>query len=110
MSPSKPARPHEDFRKRLYLQAQKLLDSGLSAMDAAPDDEGIARIVYEVWSRNMGALDAMLCIRGYTFEQRQEFLRVGFLEGKQFALDSHREVCKGCEGSDELQHEIESVN
>jgi hypothetical protein len=100
----------DGFRDRLYQQAKDVLDAGLAAMDADPDNVDLAQTVYEVWSRNMGALDAMMCLRGVPYEARQKSLRQGILEGKRLSLDAHAKVCRGCENSDALREEIDSLN
>lgn len=100
----------DGFRDRLYQQAKSVLDLGLAAMDADPDNVELAKVVYEVWSRNMGALDALMGLRGVPFEARQKSLREGILEGKRLSFVAHKAVCKGCENSKNLQQEIESLN
>lgn len=100
----------KQFRNDLYDRAQKLVDEAIRVVDDHPDNPDYPRILFEVWSRNMGAIDALFCLRGFPKDARKTSLVTGIHEGRKLILRAHEATCPNCDGSKQLQEELAGVN
>lgn len=98
------------FSTWLYSEVRDLVNEALAVCDDHEEDARYIQTVYEVMSRNMGALDALTCLRAVPRPLRRQAMRQNFLLGKRLALETHRESCKGCEGGNALEQELNEIN
>ena len=97
-------------RAGLLEQTRKLLDSALSSADTTSETQLIAKTIFEVWGMNMGVLDAILCLRGVSRDDRLKLLRQATAIGKALAASDHKRACKGCDNGAVLEEEIQNVH
>lgn len=101
----------KQFRDTLYDRVQVVVNDALKEIEAHPDRQGeYAQALFEVWSRNMGAIDAILCLQGIPKNLRRAELSSGLQAGRNMTLVAHEATCKNCPGGAELRAEIVSVN
>lgn len=94
------------FRDNLHTEVQAVLDKALRTLDSYPDNLDLAQAVYEVWSRHMGALDALMSLRLVPQDVRLRTMLAEIAHGKEVALQAHKTFCEGCDGVDQLQSEL----
>lgn len=98
------------FSGWFYSELRDLINEALAVCDDHDEDPRYIQTVYEVVGRNMGALDALTCLRAVPQNLRRQSMRQNFLLGKQLALETHRESCKGCESGNLLEQELNEIN
>jgi hypothetical protein len=94
------------FRNEFAAEIVKTLSKAVDTLDSYPDNLDLAQAVYEVFSRNMGALDALMALRLIPQDVRLTTMMEQIAAGKELALKAHRDICSGCDGSEHLQAEL----
>ena len=108
--PESPEAEVDQFSAWFYSEVRDLVNEALAICDDHDEDPRYIQTVYEVMGRNMGALDALTCLRAVPQNLRRQSMRQNFLLGKRLALETHRESCKGCEGGNSLEQELNEIN
>ena len=107
MSTSKPSVADvERLRVKLHNDMAKLLTPLLRLADEEPDNIELLQMLYEVMSRNMGALDAFMAMHLVPQNVREQTREREFHLGRAVALEAHEEVCAGCDGAEMLRKEL----
>lgn len=97
------------FRDNLHTEVQAVLDKALRTLDSYPDNLDLAQAVYEVWSRHMGALDALMSLRLIPQDVRLKTMLTEIANGKEITLKAHQSVCGDCDGVENLKSELNEM-